>query len=238
LSLESPPDEIQVTIDTLAATICTEEVSNFVTAFHYPSDLCTVMRDLQYISIVLYSFQRTDITKIDQLNLSDSFYAIEKRAYELLQARFRHQPKTATSADVSYDSKYTHSFLYTACCLASLIYVSVALREIPPRAGFFNTLIERLTAVVQSIDIVGSCAMYPKILLWILGTGGVAALGRKQRGWYVKKLAAFCQDRNIYEWHAMREAFGAPWHLAPRYIKEFMDVWDEVEEFRIMRDLE
>jgi hypothetical protein len=74
--------------------------------------------------------------------------------------------------------------------------------------------------------------------LWILGTGGVAALGRKQRRWYVKQLANFCQDRKIYEWDAMREAFGNPMHLAPRYMKEFMDVWNEVEELRIMRDLE
>jgi hypothetical protein len=169
--------------------------------------------------------------------LSDRFYAIERRTYDLLQAEVRCQSNTTISADVSDDSIRIPSSLYTACCLTALIYISLALREIPPRAGFFNTPVERLTRVVQEIDIVTARSTYPKTLLWILATGGAATLGRKQRGWYVAQLADFCQERKMYEWDVMREAFGNPMHLAPEYMKEFMDVWNEVEELRIIRDL-
>ena len=169
--------------------------------------------------------------------LSDRFYAVERRTYDLLQAETRCQPNAAIPADVSDGSIRIPSSLYTACCLTALIYVSLALREIPPRAGFFNTPVERLTRVIQEIDIVKACSTYPKTLLWILSTGGAAALGRKQRGWYVKQLADFCQEQKMYEWDAVREAFGNPMHLAPRYVKELMDVWNEVEELKIMRDL-
>ncbi|KFY94381.1 hypothetical protein V500_03280 [Pseudogymnoascus sp. VKM F-4518 (FW-2643)] len=231
------PSDVQITVNTPAATICTAEVSNLVSASHYPSDICTIIYDLQYLSLVLSCSKRTDITKIDQLMLSDRFYAIERRTYDLLQAEVRCQRNAAISADVADDSIGIPSSLYTACCLTALIYVSLALREIPPRAGFFNTPVERLTRVVQDIDIVKACTAYPKTLLWILGTGGAAALGRKQRGWYVTQLADFCQERKMYEWNVMRVALGNPMDLAPEYMKGFMDVWNEVEELRIMRNL-
>jgi hypothetical protein len=200
--------------------------------------MSTIIYDIECLSLVLSSLDRTDMTKVDPLMLSDHFYEIERRTYDLMQAEFRHQSSTAPLADTSVYSIKIPSSLYAACCFTTLIYVSLALREIPPSAGFFDTLTERLTTVAQDIEIIKACTNYPKILLWILGTGGAAAVGRKQRAWYVKQLADFCHERKIHAWESMREAFGNPMHLVPEYIKEFMNVWNEVEELKLMRDLE
>jgi hypothetical protein len=193
---------------------------------------------MECLSLVLSSLNRSDMIKVDQLMLSDHFYDIERRTYDLMQTGFTHKPSTAQLADTSVDSIKIPSSLFAACCFTTLTYVSLALREIPPSAGFFDTLVECLTTVAQDIETVKACTTCPKTLLFILGTGGAAAIGRKQRAWYVKQLADFCQYRKIYEWDAMREAFGSPIHLVPEYMKQFMDVWNEVEELKIMRDLE
>jgi hypothetical protein len=177
------------------------------------------------------------MAQIDQLMLSDHFYEIERRTYDLLQAEIGPRSRTPSSADLPDNSIKILPSLYTACCLTVIVYVALALREVPAGAGMFYTLIERLTTVVQGIDIVQACALYPNISLWVLGTGGAGARGRKKRGWYVKQLADFCHDRNIYDWDAMNEVFSSPMHLVLIYKRELMDVWNEVEELRITREL-
>jgi hypothetical protein len=36
----------------------------------------------------------------------------------------------------------------------------------------------------------------------------------------------------------MSKAFGNPMHLAPGYMKEFMNLWNDVEELKLLKDLE
>jgi hypothetical protein len=237
LSPAFPAHDTQIIPDPIAATTCTGEISDYLAASHSPLDISTIIHDIEILSLVLHSLNRSDMTEVDQLMLSDRLYDIQRRTYNLIQAEFRNQSST-TTIDTFDDSIGIPSSLYIAYCFTTLTYVSLALREIPPSAGFFNMLVERLTTVLQDIEIVKACTNYPRSLLWILGTGGAAALGRKQRGWYVEQLADFCQERKIYVWDAMREAFGNPMHLIPEYMKEFLDVWNDVEELKIMRDLE
>jgi hypothetical protein len=230
-----PSDAIPTTVDTSAANICIE-VSDWVTASQNTSGIDAIIHNLQHLSLVLGSANRTDMTEIDQLLLSDRFYDVERCAYDrLLQAESacaRSQVEPGDSINI-----ISTALLYKACCLTAIIYVSFALREIPLRAGIFNPLVGRLTTILRDIDISTICTTYPKTLLWILGTGSVAAVGRKERRLYVKLLDDFCRTRNIYDWEVMRATFSSSIYLTPRYMTEFMDVWNDVEEFRIMRDL-
>jgi hypothetical protein len=177
------------------------------------------------------------MAQIDQLMLSERLYDVESRTYDLFQTEIKQQSRTPASAGLPDNSIKIPPSLYTACCLTVFVYVALALREIPAGAGMYNVYIERLTTVLQEIEIVKTCKSYPRTLLWILGAGGAGAAGRNQRGWYVKQLVDFCQDRKIYEWTEMNAAFGNPMHLLPLYKKELMEVWNEVEELRIMREI-
>jgi hypothetical protein len=237
LSSAFPAHGLQIIADPIATNTCTGEILDYLAASNHPSDLSTIIHDIEILSLVLHSLNSSDMTKVDQLMLSDRLYDIQRRTYNLIQAEFGLQSNPAPATN-SVDSVKIQSSLYIAYCFTTLAYVSLALREIPPSARFFYMLVEHLTTVLQESEIVKACINYPKSLLWILGTGGAVALGRKQRGWYVEQLANFCEERKIFAWDAMREAFGDPMHLVPEYMKEFMDVWNDVEELRIMRDLE
>jgi hypothetical protein len=176
------------------------------------------------------------MSEIDQLMLSDHFYNVERRAYDLfLQVERLYSGSQVVQEDPV--NNIPTALLYRACCLTAIIYVSLALREIPPRAGIFNSLLGRLTAILRDIDISTTCTAYPKTMLWILGTGGAVTLGRRERGLYVKLLDEFCRVRNIYGWDVMKVTLSSSIHLTPMYMVEFANVWDDVEEFRMMRDL-
>ena len=232
--MESPYDAIADTADT-AINICTE-VSDWVAASQYMSCIATIIHDLQKVSLVLITADRTDMAKIDQLMLSDNFYDIERRAYDLLQLESPYSFSQLSPEDV-IDITPT-ALLHVACCLTAIIYVSLALREIPPRAGIFNPLLARLTTILSGIDIFTACTAYPKTMLWILGTGGAAASGREERVRYVKWLDDLCRARNIHAWDDMRIAITSSIHLAPRFMVEFLDVWNDLEELRMMRELD
>jgi hypothetical protein len=233
--MDCSSDDTPIIVNTSATKICTE-VSNWVAGCQYPSGIEAIIDDLQRLSLVLSSVNRADMAEVDQLMLSDHFYNLERRTYDLLlQAETGYSftqtvPKHSTSI-IPTDS------LYIACCLTAIIYVSLALREIPPRAGIFSPLLGRLTTILRDIDISAVSTTYPETLLWILGTGGAAALGREDRRLYVKWLDYFCRAQHIYDWDVMKDAFSRSIHLTPGYIMEFMDVWNDLEESRIMRDL-
>jgi hypothetical protein len=177
------------------------------------------------------------MAEIDHLILSDRFYNVERRAYDLLVQAQRLYPLSQATRD-DLDGMIPSMTLYRACCLAAIIYVSFALREILPRAGIFNPLLERLTAIVNHIDISMACISCPKSVLWILGTGGAATSGREERKLYVKLLDDFFRARDINKWKCARTEHNSFIHLAPRYMEEILDVWNDVEELRIMRDLD
>lgn len=224
-----------ITVYTSTVNIYTE-VSDLVAGCQYPSGIEAIIHDLQRLSLVLSSVNRADMADVDQLMLSDYFYNLERRAYDLLLPAENRYSFTQILPNHSTSIMPTDS-LYMAGCLTAIIYVSLALREIPPRAGIFNPLLGRLTTILRDLDISAACSTYPNTLLWILGTGGAAALGREERRFYVKWLNYFCHARHIYEWDVMKVAFSSSIHLAPRYMMEFMGVWNDVEESRIMRDL-
>jgi hypothetical protein len=228
----------KVAFGTLAATSsCTEEISNFVVISNHTFDILTTIRKIEQISLVVSSSDRANMAEIDRLVLSDHFHDTERRLYDLLQADVRHESCITPLENITSDSSSTSS-LYKACCLTSIIYVAFALRKIPPSAGYLNVLVARLTTLIQGVDNVEACNLYPKTMLWILGTAGALSLGRTHKDWYVRQLADFCQDRKLYEWNSMREAFGSPMHLVPYFITELMELWNEVEEFNLMRGLE
>lgn len=229
-----PYDAIPDTVD-IAVNICAE-ISEWVAASRYTSCIATIIHDLQKVSLVLISTDRIDIAKIDQLMLSDNFYDIERRAYDLLQVESLSSFSQLSPEDSIPITPI--SLLHVACCLTAIIYVSLALREIPPRAGIFNPLVSRLTTILGGIDIFTACTTYPKTMLWILGTGGAAALGREERKLYVMWLDDLCRARNIYEWDNMRIEITSSIHLAPRFMVEFLDIWNELEELRMMRDFD
>jgi hypothetical protein len=234
LSIACSFDRVPTTVIIPTTNICSE-VLDWVKASQLPSGIDIVMHDLQYLSSVLALADRTKMAEIDHLMLSDRFYNVERRAYDLLLQVQRLYPLSQATLDDS-DNIIPNMTLYRACCLAAIIYVSFALREIPPRAGIFNPLLERLTTIVNHIDISITSISCPKTVLWILGTGGAATSGRKERKLYVKLLDDFFRARDINEWKVAKKEISSFIHLSPRYMEEFLDIWNDVEELRIMRD--
>ncbi|KAK9446160.1 hypothetical protein VB005_00005 [Metarhizium brunneum] len=231
-----PPDSIQPTVDTSPGSIYAE-LSNLEAQASGPSDLCAIIRDLQYLCLVINSANRTDITQIDRLVLSDHFYDVERRAYDLLLTQDVYSHNGLLSVAMHDALTDLSSALYMGCCLAAIIYSCLALREIPPQAGVFNQLVTNLARVAQKIDVSQAYCRYPKTLLWVLGTGGAAARGRTERMQFVKLLDHLLQEPWMHNCDAMRDEVQYAIHITPVYLAALMDFWDDVEEMRNMRDV-
>ena len=89
--------------------------------------------------------------------------------------------------------------LYESIRLAAIIYSAAVTFPLPPLTGIFKKSSASLKAIVGELMHENHRQPCPKILLWILVLGGIAASGTEHRVWYVKKLAAvpgaltFCQ---------------------------------------------
>lgn len=234
LATTLPSDSVQNTVDPLIANMCAE-ISSLQIDLSGTRGLSAIIHDLERLSLVIKSANRADITEMDSLKLSDCFYDVERRAYDLFQVDGVHLINTVRSgSNVLLDLP---SALYTACCLAGIIYSYVGLREIPSRAGIFTPLLADLTHIIQNIDTLAACTAYPKLLFWVLNTGGIAAKGREERHQYVKFLADLCEKGMIPNGRRTGELARGLMHVTPMFLAECLDVWNEVEELLIMRHL-
>jgi hypothetical protein len=235
IAIELPSGYTRPTVDTSPASIFAE-VSIIASQFSGSSDICSIVYDLQYLSLVIASADRSDMTQIDHLRLSDHFYDVERRAYDLFQAKDVYCHHRLASTAVFDTLPDISSALFAACCLTAIIYSCLALREIPPQAGIFNQLVTHLTQVARKVKVSSAYCRYPKTVLWVLATGGAAARG-PDRVQFVKLVNDLLQDRPVDDCDNLRDEVQHAIHMTPVYRAALMDFWDDVEEMQIMRHI-
>ena len=93
--------------------------------------------------------------------------------------------------------------LYEACRLAGLIFGIAVVFPIPNTYDVLRTLSQRLKASIEKSEICESESLKVQyVLLWMLILGGIAALDKAERPWFVSRLAKLVRALEI-DWNSV-----------------------------------
>jgi hypothetical protein len=86
-----------------------------------------------------------------------------------------------------------------------MIFSIVVIYPIPNTCDVLQTLVRQLTANLEVMDIENLSVDYSRVLLWILVLGGIAALGKSERPWFVSKLSLIGVNILKLEWDGVED---------------------------------
>lgn len=82
-----------------------------------------------------------------------------------------------------------------------LLYLYLALRELPPRSSILDNFLRRLRSAWEQLISDGLWREVPPgLLLWILFIGGWAAQGRSDRSWFTSNIAWLTKKMELKKW--------------------------------------
>ena len=90
--------------------------------------------------------------------------------------------------------------IYECCRLTAIIFSIAVIFPIPNTYDVLQKLVKCLKAAIESSCIEGNranCADCAGVSLWILVLGGIAALDKPERSWFVSRLALLVQSLEI-----------------------------------------
>jgi hypothetical protein len=117
------------------------------------------------------------------------------RAKAAVQKRFLLLP---TSAELNITPLAKAGF-YESCRLTAIIFSIASFYPLPNTYAALQIAIQRLKSTIILSDIESYGAERSGVLLWILVLGGIAALDKPERSWFVSQLARLVQILMI-EW--------------------------------------
>lgn len=119
--------------------------------------------------------------------------------------------------------------IYDACRTTALIYSIAVLYPIPNTYQPFQKLVSRLKLSIETekIDKQGSLS---DVSLWMLVVGGIAALEKLERAWFVSRLVDFVRRWNIYDWGKVENVLESYLWLDSACGQGGRRLWSEVME--------
>jgi hypothetical protein len=104
---------------------------------------------------------------------------------------------------------------------------------IPNTYDGLQTLVWELTASLEATDIESLSVDYSGVLLWILVLGGIGALGRPQRPWFVSNLALINVKRLKLDWEGVENILKRSLWLESACSPGGRRLWGEVMSFAV-----
>lgn len=179
--------------------------------------------DLLRLTAVLSLNSSNDFTDAELLGYSDRVYFAQKRLIILIVEA----PLDLNPIDV-------------ACCIVANIFVDVFLRAMGLHCNLVALQVTRTKMVLEAV--VGQYYQRQLLsihgrgdqLVWLLVIGGVAAIGKPERSWFVAQLVDVCEMLGIISWSQIVEIMRLTlWHEAYEIPKG--SLWHEVERERSRR---
>jgi hypothetical protein len=119
-----------------------------------------------------------------------------------------------------------------ASCLALVLFVDTHLRDMTLYARITRINVPRLkvalqTAMEDTLSLLGTPANTQK-LLWALFFGGIAAIAKPERGWFVARLSKLCEILGLRAWDDVEVILAGmlwepSWEISPGLL------WSEVQ---------
>jgi len=97
--------------------------------------------------------------------------------------------------------------VYEACRNTASIYAIAVIFPIPNSFHPFQTLVKRLKSCIESGGVEKEACL-SNLLLWVLVIGGIAALDKPEREWYVSKLILLIRRWGAWEWESVERNMG------------------------------
>lgn len=99
----------------------------------------------------------------------------------------------------------SRTYLYDAIRHTAIIYSAAVTFPLPSLSGIFGKLAAALKTTMEESELDAWRRPCPKVFLWILVMGGIAANGTPDRKWYVRNLAALSRALDLSEWNDVAE---------------------------------
>jgi hypothetical protein len=123
--------------------------------------------------------------------------------------------------------------LYECCCLTAMIFSIAVIYPIPNTYDVLQTLVRQLIASLEVVDIEILSVDYSGVLLWILVLGGIAALGKPERPWFVLNLALNSLKRLKLDWDSVEDILKSFLWLESACSPGGRRLWGEVMSFAV-----
>jgi hypothetical protein len=136
--------------------------------------------------------------------------------------------------NLSPDTPSLQPNLYECCRLAAMIFGVAVIYPLPNTYDILQVLVRDLSASLEVTDIESNSTDFFGLLLWIYVLGGIAALEKPERSWFVSNLALLSHIGG----------FKLVWEDAEDIVRTFLwlesacspggrQLWDEVNSFTV-----
>lgn len=136
---------------------------------------------------------------------------------------------SAEGLDIGSPSKPN---IYECCRITALIFSVAVIFPIPNTYDVLQTLIRQLKAAIKASGIDGKRAECSEVFLWILVIGGIAALDKPERPWFVSQLARIVERLKI-DWRGAEEILDSFLWLEFACNTSGHQLWDEVMDLKL-----
>lgn len=123
--------------------------------------------------------------------------------------------------------------LYECCRLTAMIFSVAVIFPIPNTYDVLQTLVRGLIASLEVTDIESHSVDCSGVLLWMLVLGGIAALGKPERPWFVSNLALVGVERLKLDWDGVEAILKPFLWLESACSHGGRQLWDEVMSFAV-----
>jgi hypothetical protein len=162
-------------------------------AFGINEAAASVLQDMADLTIVI------DLHCRGIRPISDMTVLIDKRN------AVQHSLMSLTRGDELNYGEVNSVCLYESVRHAAIIYSAAVTFPLPPLTGIFRNLATLLKMTMEESKLDPCWQLCPKVLLWILILGGIAATDTVERSWYVQNLAAVSDALELSEWEEVTE---------------------------------
>jgi len=108
---------------------------------------------------------------------------------------------SAEELDIEWPS---NTDIYECCRLTAIIFSVAVIFPIPNTYDVLQTLVQKLKAAIKSSRIDSEHSGCSEIFLWVLVIGGIAALDKPERSWFVSQLARVVERLKI-DWRGVED---------------------------------
>ncbi|KAH7355375.1 hypothetical protein BKA65DRAFT_238766 [Rhexocercosporidium sp. MPI-PUGE-AT-0058] len=130
-------------------------------------------------------------------------------------------------------------FVYEVCRLTSIIYGIAVIFPIPNTYLLFQELIQKLQTAIEMSQVEWFGAVLADLYLWVLVIGGIAALDKPERRWYIAQLVALAERMGTWEWSDVERVLGGFLWLESACGPGGRKLWEEVvDRGRLVEDLD
>jgi hypothetical protein len=154
-------------------------------------DLCETLESISEITVALDHYQR------------GGRYA--PSLPDIIAARTVAQYRLLSLAPPSSDLPRPDECIYNAARVAALIYSDMVLFPLPPQAGVKPKLADMLRRALDCCTMQSCWGSHPRLLLWTVVVGGIAASSTSHRPWYASRLHKLSAKLEIYDWESIKK---------------------------------